>query len=109
MRIVTILIIFFLGIQSEIESYKILGIFYTMSRSHTILGEALMNGLAAAGHDITMITAFPQKNPPANLKEIHNKDVFDGSIGIALNKISVTKLIVFIKNILIILNSSKSF
>lgn len=52
------------------ESYKILGIFHTTSRSHYIAGGALMKGLAERGHDVTVISPFPQKEPIKNFHDI---------------------------------------
>lgn len=55
------------------ESYKILGIFHTSSKSHYIAGGALMKGLAEKGHDVTVISPFPQDKP---LKDFHDVAVF---------------------------------
>lgn len=52
------------------ESYKILGIFHTFSKSHYIAGGALMKGLAAKGHDVTVISAYPQDKPLKNYHDI---------------------------------------
>lgn len=52
------------------ESFKILGIFHTFSKSHYIAGGALMNGLAAKGHDVTVISPFPQQNPIENYHDV---------------------------------------
>ena len=45
-------------------SSKILGIFPAPSRSHYILGSALTKGLAEKGHDVTVISAYGEKQPP---------------------------------------------
>ncbi|KAJ8954687.1 hypothetical protein NQ318_011379 [Aromia moschata] len=45
---------------------RILGVFPFAARSHYILGNALMRGLAEAGHDVTMISPHEEKNPPQN-------------------------------------------
>lgn len=58
--------VFFNGVTA----YKILGIFPTMSKSHTIVGDALLKGLAKAGHDVTAVTAFPHTKPLANYTHI---------------------------------------
>ncbi|XP_037038181.1 UDP-glycosyltransferase UGT4-like isoform X2 [Bradysia coprophila] len=52
------------------ESYKILGIFHTCSKSHYIVGGALMKGLAEKGHDVTVITPFPHSEPIKNFHEV---------------------------------------
>nr|QIK00365.1 UDP-glycosyltransferase [Xylotrechus quadripes] len=45
-------------------SAKILAIFPMAIPSHYILGNALLRGLAEAGHDVTMISPFSEKKPP---------------------------------------------
>lgn len=52
------------------ESYKVLGIFHTFSKSHYIAGGALMKGLAAKGHDVTVISPFPQDKPIKNYHDV---------------------------------------
>ncbi|CAG9834237.1 unnamed protein product [Diabrotica balteata] len=49
-----------------VSPYKILGVFPFGAPSHYFLGNELMKGLASAGHDVTMITVFEEKNPPKN-------------------------------------------
>lgn len=48
------------------ECARILGIFPTSGRSHYILGSSLMKGLAEKGHDVTVISPYPEKDPPKN-------------------------------------------
>lgn len=55
---------------SNVSSYKILGVFHPPCRSHYIAGNALMKGLARAGHEVTIITAFKEKDPIENYEEI---------------------------------------
>lgn len=51
---------------------RILGIFPLCSRSHEMMFEALMKGLAKRGHQVDVVTHFPVKNPPANYRNIIN-------------------------------------
>lgn len=51
-------------------AYKILGIFPTPVKSHTIIGDALLQGLAKAGHEVTAVTAFPGPKDLANYTHI---------------------------------------
>lgn len=60
-----------------VESYKILGIFPDYFKSHFIAGSALMKGLAAAGHEVTVISAFPQSEPILNYRDIHVKGIIE--------------------------------
>lgn len=52
------------------ESYKILGIFHTSSKSHYIAGGALMKGLAEKGHDVTVISPYPQEKQLKNFHDV---------------------------------------
>lgn len=71
-QIYALLLFLLFAIQSnQVISYKILGIFPTMAPSHYNVGKALMKGLAAAGHDITMVSPFTEENPSNNYKQIH--------------------------------------
>lgn len=53
-----------------IKSYKILGVFHTNSKSHYIAGGALMKALAEKGHEVTVISPFPQEQPLNNFHDI---------------------------------------
>lgn len=44
-----------------VNCYKILGIFPSMSKSHFVVGNALMRGLAKAGHNVTVISPYSQR------------------------------------------------
>lgn len=66
---------------NAVISYKILGVFPTTSPSHYYVGRALMKGLAADGHDVTIISHFKEKNPFPNYNEVY----LDGSYHEVLN------------------------
>ncbi|XP_065157276.1 UDP-glycosyltransferase UGT5-like [Atheta coriaria] len=55
---------------------KILGIFPFPSKSHYIIGEALLRGLAERGHDVTMISPFTLDKPIKNYQDV----VIDGML-----------------------------
>lgn len=59
----------FVAIQC-IDSHRILIIYPTFRKSHWIIGSGTAKALAAAGHDVTMISAFPLQNPPPNYHDI---------------------------------------
>lgn len=42
---------------------NILGLFYSYSKSHHIMGEVIFKALAEKGHEITMLSPFPLKKP----------------------------------------------
>ena len=43
----------------QVQAYRVLGVLHTEAPSHFITGSALMEGLAEAGHDVTVISPFP--------------------------------------------------
>lgn len=47
------------------------------SRSHHIMGKALMQGLIADGHEVTMISPYEEKNSFENFTEIHLDGVIE--------------------------------
>lgn len=52
------------------DGLKILGVFPMASHSHYTIGFRVMKELADRGHEVTFVSAFPQKNPVKNLKDI---------------------------------------
>ncbi|XP_058833856.1 UDP-glycosyltransferase UGT5-like [Topomyia yanbarensis] len=67
-RSLTLLLL--IGLVTFAEGAKILCILPTGGKSHDIIGTAFMRPLAEAGHDVTVVTAYPTKNKPANYREI---------------------------------------
>lgn len=63
----------FIAIETHgVASYKILGIVCsTVAPSHYYVGRALMKGLAADGHEVTIISPFKEKNPIPNYNEVY--------------------------------------
>lgn len=63
-------------VQSDnVMPYKILGVFPTTSRSHYYFGRALMQGLAAAGHEVTIVSPYKEKAPLKNYREVQVTDI----------------------------------
>ena len=52
------------------SGYKILGICPTSSRSHFNMLETLMKGLATKGHQVDVVSHYPQKKPYNNYKDL---------------------------------------
>lgn len=50
---------------------NILGIYFHAGKSHHILGETLFKELARRGHNVTMASPFPLKEPFPNYTDIH--------------------------------------
>lgn len=63
-----------------VASYKILSVFPTISPSHYYVGRALMKGLAADGHEVTMISPFKEKNQIPNYNEVYLDGVYDQAV-----------------------------
>ncbi|KAJ8918834.1 hypothetical protein NQ315_011120 [Exocentrus adspersus] len=53
-----------------VEPAKILGIFHIPATSHFTLGFRLMKELADRGHEVTMVSPFPRKEPIANYTDV---------------------------------------
>lgn len=62
LKIHSLLLISF--VISIVKCAKILGVFPYPSRSHSILGQALLTELANRGHDVTYLSPYPFKKPP---------------------------------------------
>lgn len=63
--------------RNGVNSYKILGVFPTAAPSHYIVGSALMRGLAADGHEVTIISPFKEKVPIANYTEVYLEGAYE--------------------------------
>lgn len=68
------------------SAYRILGVFPLNGKSHNIMFEALVKGLAKRGHQVDVITHFPAKNPPNNLRTIVN---LDGTLKSLINNVTI--------------------
>ncbi|XP_308284.5 UDP-glucosyltransferase 2 [Anopheles gambiae] len=55
---------------AQLEAYRILCIYPSSGRSHVLVGQALLKGLAARGHDVTMVSPFKLSKPVPNYREI---------------------------------------
>lgn len=53
------------------SSYKILMVFPSFSPSHLIIATAPMRGLAEAGHEVTVVSSFPQKEKIPNYRDVY--------------------------------------
>lgn len=55
---------------SESSSLQILGLFPHPGLSHFHFFHPIMLGLADAGHNVTVLSHFPDKNAPSNYKDL---------------------------------------
>lgn len=58
-----------------IEGFKVLGILPFMSNSHFAIGESIVKTLHKAGHEVTVISPYPQKNVLKNFTDISTAEV----------------------------------
>lgn len=75
-----------LTLSTTVESANILGIFTTISKSHSIQGHGLLQGLAEKGHNVTMVTCHPSKRQLKNFRElvpkVNLKRMFYGKLNV---------------------------
>ncbi|XP_052861215.1 UDP-glucosyltransferase 2-like [Anopheles cruzii] len=60
---------------TQLEAYRILCVFPSSGRSHVLVGQALLKGLAERGHEVTMVSPFKLSKPVPNYREIVVKKV----------------------------------
>ena len=76
-----VVVLFLAADLNFIETAKILAIFPFQSRSHLIMGSALMKELLKRGHEITMISHHPEKEKIANYTDIYVKTTMMDVLG----------------------------
>lgn len=76
-------VLFVLCVMSyTVNSYNILGVLQSASKSHYIIGHAIMRALAQDGHHVTVLTPFKEKHPIPNYEEVYlERSVSDGLRG----------------------------
>lgn len=66
----SILVLIFLLSASAVNSYRILGLFPHPGISHWYFFKPIMKALSEAGHEVTVVSHFPEIEPPANYKDV---------------------------------------
>lgn len=61
----------------ESRGLKILGVLPFGSKSHWFVGHAIIKSLVDAGHEATVLTPYPLKDPIKNYREIDIASVLD--------------------------------
>lgn len=82
-----IVLFVFLSVLIASDAYRILGVFPGPTYSHHALGNRLMKALAEKGHDVTMISAYRENNPPGNYRKIDLEGIVEKVEGRELIKI----------------------
>ncbi|XP_055610277.1 UDP-glycosyltransferase UGT5-like [Uranotaenia lowii] len=75
--LILILSVAWISNLNYVESAKILGIFPTTAKSHYIIGSSLMKALAKKGHEVTVVSPFPQSKPLKNYRDITTTIVWE--------------------------------
>lgn len=70
MKVLLSVLLAILACDQIANGYRILGVFPLNGKSHWIMMEELVKGLARRGHQVDIVTHFPQKVPIPNLREI---------------------------------------
>lgn len=94
MKFVGLLLVTF-GALSSANCANILGVFPINGRSHWVVYESVMKALAARGHNVTVITSFPQKTPVPNMTEIDVSAAFPS----AVNAIGIDMVLKYLANL----------
>jgi glucuronosyltransferase len=86
------------------EAARILGVFHYHGKSHFIMFEALLKGLAARGHQVYVVGHWPQKKPIPNYTDISVEGSVPTSLNnytmdFALERAYITNILDFIWNI----------
>lgn len=76
MRLLSVIFVC-LAFGFAVDGAKILAVLHVPTRSHHIIGESLMHGLAAKGHEVTIVSPFPAKQKIQNVRDIFLKEVKD--------------------------------
>ncbi|XP_017144957.1 UDP-glucuronosyltransferase 2B15-like [Drosophila miranda] len=90
-----------LCLLSCVSAYNYLVVLHTAARSHYHVGSALAKGLAAAGHQVTIVSPFELKKPIKNIRDVPVPSILEsmkGHIGKLLEKSQepiVTRIIDF--------------
>lgn len=76
MKYIGVLLIFLLTLQVAL-SLKVLAFLPFFAQSHNKIGSSIARTLAEAGHDVTVVSCFPQKTPIKNYKDISTQDFLE--------------------------------
>lgn len=64
------------------ETAKILGLFPVPAKSHMVVNSAIVKELAKRGHEVTVVSPFPEKSEIPNYKDIAiDADMFVKHLG----------------------------
>lgn len=87
----TAILIYLLAFSAPtVNGYRILGLFPVPIVSHFHFFQPILRGLAEAGHNVTVISYFPQQNAPTNYTDIilDNQPVMTNGIDLEVSDTS---------------------
>lgn len=65
----------FLALFAQIDGAKVLGVLPFGSSSHFAIGSAILKSLHEAGHEITVVSPYPQKKPLEKYHDIPTTEI----------------------------------
>ena len=79
MKVVSVLLLLMIRSDTN-DGYRILGLFPHPALSHFKAFQPLLKGLANAGHEVIVVSHFPDKNPPSNYHDyvLDQNEIFTG-------------------------------
>lgn len=82
-----------LNLSPTINGLRVLGIFPHPGVSHFQFFQPIMRGLAEKGHNVTVISHFPEKNPPSNYKDLRlsGLDLLTNTVDLTVSIIVCTR------------------
>ncbi|KAL3289129.1 hypothetical protein HHI36_003567 [Cryptolaemus montrouzieri] len=91
----TWLVAFTALLSAQVDTAKILGIFWTFGRSHHLTGSALLQALATKGHEVDLLSSFYDDVKIPNFKEEHLKGIMIPDT-LNLNASTISRIITYI-------------
>ncbi|KAF2882089.1 hypothetical protein ILUMI_24092 [Ignelater luminosus] len=85
MKVILVGLLFVSFLQIS-QSYRILGLFPVQGKSHIVMFEKLMKELAKRGHEVDVLSHFPQKKPIPRYNDISVR----GSLPLLVNNMSIS-------------------
>jgi glucuronosyltransferase len=67
--------VIFSALLVSINGFKVLGILPFGSNSHFAIGQGILKSLSKAGHEVTVISPYPQKKPVQNWHDVDASSV----------------------------------
>lgn len=85
------MLILLITTSSSVQSLRILGLFPHPGLSHFHFFHPIMRALADAGHDVVVVSHFPDKNSPDNYEDLRlpMTEMLMNSVDLEVNCLSI--------------------